>query len=320
MKYPCIEFSAGDQPWAHFTARLSQKVRNIRWKWNKKSKRVHSDDGPPTKKKGPRRYDLESDSTEHCTSTETETEAIKIMAEELTKPRHEQNKALILKLQRSTFQQRRKFIQTVEDGNMQSIVEKYPIMKIPEFIVKEFEMMKPDLKKDVLLERWTDVLGILDKMFEGNDQDSDNEENLNTDQELIKIIDRIEAKIKFRTSKKEQNDLIAKVDVKNVDLSTKKKSPPRAIILTNQDGSINNTYMVGDGLQISTGTDIKQLLQLLVVTYYVYDLSYPKCYQLLGFLQMAILKDNANFHKGANYLKFEKEFLQHVVSREEVDN
>ncbi|CAG2215379.1 unnamed protein product [Mytilus edulis] len=206
--------------------------------------------------------------SEQCTSIETETEAIKIMAEELTQPKQEQNKALILKLQRSTFKQRRKFIQTVEDGNMQSIVEKYRIMKIPEFIVKEFEMMKPDLKKDVLLERWTDVLGILDKMFEGNDQDSDNEENLNTDQELIKIVDQIEAKIKFRTSKKEQNDLIAKVDVKNVDLSTKKKSPPRAIILTNQDGSINNTYMVGDGLQISTGTDIKQLLQLLVVTYY----------------------------------------------------
>ncbi|XP_052061397.1 uncharacterized protein LOC127701541 [Mytilus californianus] len=144
-------------------------------------------------------------------------------------------------------------------------------------------MMKPDLKKDVLLDRWTDVLGILDKMFEGNDQDSDNEENLNTDQELIKIVDQIEAKIKFRTSKKEQNDLIVKVDVKKVNLTTKKKSPPRAVILTNEDGSINNTYMVGDGLQISAGTDIKQLLQLLLVTYYVYDLSYPKCYQLLGF-------------------------------------
>ena len=57
------------------------------------------------------------------------------MAEKLTQPKQEQNKALILKLQRSTLKQRRKFIQTVEnDGNMQSIVGKYRIIKIPEFV------------------------------------------------------------------------------------------------------------------------------------------------------------------------------------------
>lgn len=55
--------------------------------------------------------------------------------------------------------------------------------------------------------------------------------------------------------------------IKKVNLTTKKKSSPRAVILTNEDDSINNTYVVGDGLQISEGTDIKQLLQLLVVTY-----------------------------------------------------
>ncbi|VDI04182.1 Hypothetical predicted protein [Mytilus galloprovincialis] len=84
--------------------------------------------------------------------------------------------------------------------------------------------------------------------------DCDNVENLNTDQELIKIVDQIEANIKFRTSKKEQNDLIAKVDIKNVNLTTKKKSPPRAVMLANEDDSINNTYVVGDGLQISAAT------------------------------------------------------------------
>ena len=58
---------------------------------------------------------------------------------------------------------------------------------------------------------------------------------------------------------------------------------------------MNQCYIVGDGLEIKTGKDLKEMLQILLIVYYVFDLSYPKCYQLLGFLQFALFQDSAPF-------------------------
>jgi hypothetical protein len=69
--------------------------------------------------------------------------------------------------------------------------------------------------------------------------------------------------------------------------------------------------MIGDGINIELGKDIKRAFELLLMSYYVYDLSYPKCYQLLGFLQITLFKDNAPFHKGANFMKFEKRYIEY---------
>lgn len=54
----------------------------------------------------------------------TENEAVEAMKQELEKPKKEQNKALILKVQRRTFNKRRQFLPSVRDGDLQCIVQK----------------------------------------------------------------------------------------------------------------------------------------------------------------------------------------------------
>jgi len=97
--------------------------------------------------------------------------------------------------------------------------------------------------------------------------------------------------------------------VKNTVLSSKALSAPRAIVLQNENRSINQCYIVGDGLEIKAGKDIKEMMQLLLMFYYEFDLNYPKCYQLLGFLQFSLFQDSAPFFKCSNYLKF-VEYIQ----------
>jgi len=92
----------------------------------------------------------------------------------------------------------------------------------------------------------------------------------------------------------------------DVDLSSKGKSAPRLLVLRNEDRKINNAYIIS----IEVGKDIKKAIEVLLMTYYMFDLSYPKCYQILGFLQTAVLKDKAPFHKGANFIKFEKQYYE----------
>ena len=91
-------------------------------------------------------------------------------------------------------------------------------------------------------------------------------------------------------------------------LESKKKSPPRLVVLKNVDKTISSIYIVGDGLEIEAGKDVKTALELLLISYYVYDLTYPKFYQLLGSLQLILLENDTHFHKGSNFLKFEKEW------------
>lgn len=64
----------------------------------------------------------------------TENEAVEAMKQELEKPKKEQNKALILKVQRRTFNKRRQFLPSVRDGDLQCIVQKYPVLSYPEFV------------------------------------------------------------------------------------------------------------------------------------------------------------------------------------------
>lgn len=98
---------------------------------------------------------------------------------------------------------------------------------------------------------------------------------------------------------------------KDAVLTSRTNTPPRLLILRNESIDINNIYMIGDGVNIELGKDIKRAFELLLMSYYVYDLSYPKCYQLLGFLQITLFKDNAPFHKGANFMKFEKRYIEY---------
>jgi hypothetical protein len=48
---------------------------------------------------------------------------------------------------------------------------------------------------------------------------------------------------------------------------------------------ITRNFVAGGGIRVDIGNDAKDALTKLLFCYYVWDLSYPKQYQLLGFLQ-----------------------------------
>ena len=88
----------------------------------------------------------------------------------------------------------------------------------------------------------------------------------------------------------------------------KLEDPPRLIFVKGDKGFCN-TYIIGGGTQIEVSKDLRKALTLLLFAYYVWDLAYPKYYQLLGFLQVYILGDKENkFSMSQNYLKFTKMF------------
>lgn len=65
----------------------------------------------------------------------TEVEAMDAMLKELQKPGKEQDKALLIKTLRVTFKGRRKFIQTTERKSLiKSVVQKYPLLKMENFV------------------------------------------------------------------------------------------------------------------------------------------------------------------------------------------
>ena len=74
-----------------------------------------------------------------------EEESMGIIKKELEKPEKDQDKALLLKALRATFKPRRKFSQETEDGNIKAVVQKYPLLKVTNFLQKEFFMVKQEM-------------------------------------------------------------------------------------------------------------------------------------------------------------------------------
>ena len=103
-----------------------------------------------------------------------------------------------------------------------------------------------------------------------------------------------------------------KIHLQSVDLDLKcgAKSLPR-LLLTSNTGVINQAWILTDGIKIECpATSVFEVLYILMAAYYAWDLSYPKQYQLLGFLQCHILRDRkSDFFKSTAYVKFEKELL-----------
>jgi len=102
----------------------------------------------------------------------------------------------------------------------------------------------------------------------------------------------------------------------NLALNSRKNCPPRLVIINNEDNSINNCFVVGGGIQVDIGNDAKNELTKLLFCYYVWDLSYPKQYQLLGFLQTYVLEDKENkFDMSGNYLKFTQKYEEKLKQK-----
>jgi hypothetical protein len=101
----------------------------------------------------------------------------------------------------------------------------------------------------------------------------------------------------------------------NLALNSRKNYPPRLVII-NDDNSINNCIVVGGGIQVDIGNDAKDALTKLLFCYYVWDLSYPKQYQFLCFLQTYVLEDKENiFDMSGSYLKFTQKYEEKLKQK-----
>lgn len=100
-------------------------------------------------------------------------------------------------------------------------------------------------------------------------------------------------------------------------LSSKKSEAPRLMVVSNSDGELSACFVLAEGISMEVGQNAREALNLLLFTYYTLDLTYPKQYQLLGFLQHYILNDRSNdFFMCSNYLKFTKTLDEKMRHRE----
>ncbi|XP_033097290.1 uncharacterized protein LOC117101421 [Anneissia japonica] len=131
-EHPNLAFSSGSSKWRVVTQKLSQKLRNIRWRENKRIKKTSKGD----KRKpgnGARSYIcLPKDSDNHKSFEEIEEELkVAVVAED--GPR-------IKKLLRDSFQERRDVIRKL-NGGAKEILERFPLLKESGHVIAEFERM-----------------------------------------------------------------------------------------------------------------------------------------------------------------------------------
>lgn len=79
-------------------------------------------------------------------------------------------------------------------------------------------------------------------------------------------------------------------------LTNKADDPPR-LVFVQGDRAICNAYVIAGGIQMEVNTNLRDALVHLLYAYYAWDLSYPKNYLLLGFLQVYVLNFFFFFNK-----------------------
>lgn len=290
QQYPCIKVNEGSSPWTIFNTKLSQKIRSVRCKRKKRS-----ENGPMRSKRKQTsnfaRIDVMPDE-----ETMSHEDAIKVLKEEYMKPKIEQDRALILKVQRSTLKRRRKWILNLDKTSVGQIVELYPFLKEATCIDKEFALLYPELKTDKLDEAWLEMLTKLDKILGIQVQenvDDDDEMNELDDRRAIGIIDRVSQKINYRNKTKIEPP-ISVINALDLTGNLKKNSPPRLVI----NNDYKTAFVLVDEIAVSVeNKTLPEMLLLLLQCYYVWNLNYPKLYQILGFLQLHLLKDGTAFEK-----------------------
>ena len=73
-------------------------------------------------------------------------------------------------------------------------------------------------------------------------------------------------------------------------LKTEDKEPPHLIIFKH-DGEVTASFVVGDGVSIMTEKSVSAATLVLIATYYLFNMEYPKIYsQLLGILQTQVVR------------------------------
>jgi len=81
------------------------------------------------------------------------------------------------------------------------------------------------------------------------------------------------------------------------------KSPPRLVI-----GPADLQYRIAaDEVIVDyNAEDIFGAVMIVLACYFAWDLAYPRCYQILSFLNGHVLGESTNVRKSVNYVKVEK--------------
>nr|XP_011421849.2 uncharacterized protein LOC105324467 [Crassostrea gigas] len=299
QRYPCIGHNAFGDPWGYFNKKLSQKIRNIRWKWNARGKTN------TTVKK--RRVEPEVKLIEEPMSL---LDAGKIFKTEMEKPKKEMDRALIMKALRGSFKERRLFITKKHDGNLKELLRKLPVLGKAEYVEKEFFLIQPSLKKEEIVENWTETMSHLDVVLGSEHQQEEDDVSVPGTAEEYRLLMQLEKKIAFHHKVKSgKNPVMMTIKPSEMKSLPNKDGDPPRLVFVQGDRGICNAYIIAGGIQMEVNTNLRDALTHLLYAYYAWDLSYPKNYLLLGFLQVYVLGDRKNkFAINQNYLKFTKAF------------
>ena len=75
---------------------------------------------------------------------------------------------------------------------------------------------------------------------------------------------------------------------------TSKGTPPRLAIILNTDGTRAGCAVICEAQLVPVSSQVTEALSDLMCIYYVWGLSYPKHFQLLGFVQHFVFEDTDN--------------------------
>ncbi|XP_038066047.1 uncharacterized protein LOC119736107 isoform X1 [Patiria miniata] len=292
-RWPCILFEEhGKKPWNHFVKRLSQKMRNIRWTRKRKMEQTKQ---PATTKRtavaaADYSFEADGDSPEELLKAD--------LLSELQKDKPD--KAKIGHLQKLTFNLRKREKPTFHD---------YPFLLEEKFIKREFFLRQPEVSEASLQQNWTSLINMVTECTK-----QDRFENTEGEIGLLKYVD---TKIAITKRVKKLQPAISVEKATYIPTSVASEAPRLVIISHEDDHELSNGFLLHDGnvVEMRDTKNVMEMVLFLSQAYYAWDLQYPIQYQVLGFLQLFLLKDRLSpFERSCSFFKFEKRLrsLQHV--------
>lgn len=103
----------------------------------------------------------------------------------------------------------------------------------------------------------------------------------------------------------------------DIDINSKKSEPPHLVVAKHGNGKIQG-WILADGQTISCREDdtIFDMLLNIMACYYAWDLSYPKEFQLLAFVQYVVVGDTNNQYVSTKLSDFFHKFEQSAAAED----
>ncbi|XP_076818766.1 uncharacterized protein LOC143464715 [Clavelina lepadiformis] len=307
-RYPSLNFSGTSdsraKPWGFFCRKLSEKLRNLRWK------RSH----PPVPSHGKRSASLGFLQLQRVADSEwTKEKAAEFIRQQLQKEESEWEYSLLKQAFNANAVFRQEAIRLMKDGCVSEIIEKFPLLGHMPFIEEEFKNVY-EYDCNAIEEAYVIMLTTLDKIFNSNVERQCDETEDPSQQDELNLFLRLQKQLQ-PTRKTNLFDTIQTVDAFRINLNSRKKTPPSLLVSYNEAGTMQ-AFIVADSIHITCNNDSRVVLgylMQLIGCYYAWQLQYPKVYPILGFLQAHLLKDSlCGYHKSSKYVFFEKQY-EHVT-------